>query len=60
VALARAYHRPQRLLAGSMGSVQILADGHVFVGWGAQRYISEFSPDGTMLADGELPPGQVC
>jgi hypothetical protein len=55
VDLLRAYHRPQGLLAGSMGSVQILPDGHVFVGWGAQGYISEFAPDGTILADGRLP-----
>jgi hypothetical protein len=57
VDLARAYHRPKGLLAGSMGSVQILPDGHVFVGWGAQRYISEFAPDGTILADARLPTG---
>lgn len=55
VELAHAYHRSRGLLAGSMGSVQILPDGHVFVGWGAQPYISEFAPDGTILADAQLP-----
>jgi hypothetical protein len=43
------------VLAGSMGSVQVLRDGHVVVGWGAQPYVSEFAPDGTILADARLP-----
>jgi hypothetical protein len=60
VELARAYHRPRGLLVGSMGSVQILPDGHVFVGWGSKPYLSEFAPDGTMLADAQLPPAGVC
>jgi hypothetical protein len=55
VKLAHAYHRPRGLLSGSMGSVQILPDGHAFVGWGAKPYVSEFSQDGTLLADARLP-----
>ena len=54
---ARAYQHPQPLLAGSMGNVQLLPDGHVLVGWGAQRYVSEFSAQGKLLADARLPPG---
>jgi hypothetical protein len=57
VRLARAYRHPQPLLSGSMGNVQLLPDGRVFVGWGAQRYASEFAPDGTLLADAMLPSG---
>jgi hypothetical protein len=55
VELAHAYHPPHGLLAGSMGSVQVLPDGHVVVGWGAEPYISEFAPDGTIVADARLP-----
>jgi hypothetical protein len=55
VELARAYRRPHGVLAGSMGSVQVLPDGHVVVGWGAKPYISEFASDGTILADAGLP-----
>jgi Arylsulfotransferase (ASST) len=49
VALVRAYmHRPP-LLAGSQGSVQVLKDGNVFVGWGSARYLSEFENRGGQL-----------
>ena len=57
VDLARAYRHPHRLLVGSMGSVQLLPNGNVLVGWGAQPYASEFAPDGTLVADAQLPTG---
>lgn len=56
-ALGRAYRHPTPLLAASMGNVQLLPDGHVLVGWGAQRYVSEFTATGKWLADARLPPG---
>ena len=46
VRLARSYEHPDPLLASSMGSVEILSNGHVVVGWGAEPFISEFTPDG--------------
>jgi EmrB/QacA subfamily drug resistance transporter len=41
--------------AAYMGNLQRLADGNVFVGWGAQPYFSEYSKSGRLLLDGELP-----
>jgi EmrB/QacA subfamily drug resistance transporter len=38
-----------------MGSVEPLAGGNEFVGWGSEPYFSEFSADGTMLLDAKLP-----
>jgi hypothetical protein len=36
-------------LASSQGSVQVLPNGDVFVGWGAKPYFSEYTPSGTQL-----------
>jgi hypothetical protein len=55
VSLKQAYLNPAGFLAANQGSVQLLADGRVFVGWGNQPYFSEFAPDGTLLMDGQLP-----
>lgn len=55
VTLRQAYTHPAGLLADNQGSVQLLPDGRVFVGWGAQPYFSEFSAGGQLLLDGELP-----
>lgn len=53
--LRHAYVHPAGFIAANQGSVQLLPDGRVFVGWGNQPYFSEFAPDGTILLDGELP-----
>jgi hypothetical protein len=53
--LARRYVHPAKLLAANQGSMQILPDGRVFVGWGAQPYFSEFSQEGQLLLDGRFP-----
>ena len=37
----------------------MLANGNVLVGWGAQPYVSEFTPDGTLVFDAKLGPGYV-
>ena len=55
VKLNRAYTHPVGLQADNQGSVQLLPDGGVFVGWGAQPYFSEFTRDGDLVLDGELP-----
>jgi Arylsulfotransferase (ASST) len=57
VTLRRAYTHPAGLLVDNQGSVQLLPDGRVFVGWGAQPYLSEFAADGTLIMDGQLPAG---
>ncbi len=41
--------------AAYMGNTQLLPDGDVFVGWGAQPYFSEYSKSGELLLDGVLP-----
>lgn len=53
--LKHAYTHPADLLAANQGSMQVLPDGRVFVGWGDQPYFSEFMPDGTLALDGQLP-----
>jgi Arylsulfotransferase (ASST) len=53
--LNRSYTHPARLLAADQGSMQVLADGRVLVGWGNQPYFSEFLADGTLVMDGQFP-----
>jgi Arylsulfotransferase (ASST) len=55
--LKRAYTHPARLLADYEGSVQVLADGRVLVGWGTLPYFSEFAADGMLNLDGQFPIG---
>ena len=51
--LLRQYTHP-RILSGSQGSVQLLANGNVFVGWGEVPRVSEFDHSGRMLFDAVL------
>ena len=56
--LKRSYvHPATRLLAANQGSMQVLANGRVLVGWGNLPYFSEFAADGTLILDGQLPVG---
>ena len=55
VGLKQAYLHPAGFIAANQGSVQLLSDGRVFVGWGNQPHFSVFGPDGGLLVDGELP-----
>lgn len=55
VRLIREFLHPARLNAWSQGSVQVLPNGTVFVGWGAQPYYSTYRSDGTMVTDSEIP-----
>jgi Arylsulfotransferase (ASST) len=58
--LEKAYIHPgQRMLAGAMGSAQLLGDGRMFVGWGTQPHFSEFSADGGLLLDGNIQHGDA-
>jgi hypothetical protein len=54
VTLTRAYTHPAHFWAASQGNVQVMANGNVLVGWGAEPYISEFTADGTLVFDGRL------
>lgn len=49
------YEQPKGLEAGSQGNMQQLATGDWFIGWGAEPYVSEFTPSGTMVFDAQLP-----
>jgi hypothetical protein len=40
-----------------MGNVQELPNGNVLVGWGAQRFVTEFAADGTPVAEASLTSG---
>jgi hypothetical protein len=55
--LVRSYHHPLDLLATSQGNAQFLADGHVFAGWGAQPYFTEFDAAGKVVLDGHFGTG---
>jgi hypothetical protein len=59
VTLRRAYAHPRNLFASSQGNVQVLPNGNVLVGWGAQPYVSEFSAAGELLLDAELAKGYI-
>ena len=54
-ALARAVTHPAGLLAPFEGSVQLLDDGHLFVGWGGEPYSSEFDGQGRLVLDARFP-----
>jgi len=55
--LKQAYTHPAGLAAANQGSMQVLADGRVLVGWGNLPYFSEFAARGTLLLDGQFPVG---
>ncbi|MCW3020380.1 MAG: hypothetical protein JWN10_2688 [Solirubrobacterales bacterium] len=44
----------RNILAGSQGSVQLLPNGNVFVGWGEVPRVSEFDHAGRIVFDAEL------
>ncbi len=49
--LVRAYTHPDGLLSGSQGDGQFLPDGHLFVGWGANPYVTEYDAGGNVIFD---------
>ena len=55
--LVKQQTHPGGLLAGSQGNLQLLPDGDVFIGWGAQHFFSEFDKSGRLVFDGSLPAG---
>jgi hypothetical protein len=59
VTLSRGYEHPSNLLSTSQGNVQVLPNGNIFVGWGAQPYVSEFTPTGELIFDAKLPPDYI-
>jgi hypothetical protein len=53
--LVHEYTHPDKLLSDTQGSVQVLPNGNVFVGWGSSPVLSEFSRGGELLFDANFP-----
>lgn len=53
--LVRVYTSPDKLLGISQGNMQVLPNGNVFVGWGSEPFLSEFSHDGKLLFNAHFP-----
>ncbi|KAI9737368.1 MAG: hypothetical protein M1834_009522 [Cirrosporium novae-zelandiae] len=49
--LKQAYINPKRFISSSQGSLQVLNNGHVLVGYGFNGVFTEFDEDGTVLCD---------
>ncbi len=54
--LVREYPHPEGRLSGTQGSMQVLPNGNVFVGWGSGPLFSEFDRDGGLLFSAAFPP----
>jgi hypothetical protein len=48
---------PRGLLTATQGNQQALPNGDALVGWGSQRYFTEFAPDGGVLWNARLSVG---
>jgi hypothetical protein len=55
--LSRSYPSPAGLLASNQGSMQLLDDHRVLIGWGSEPAFTEFADDGTELLNGQMPAG---
>jgi len=57
--LVRSYSHPKKLLVPFEGNAQFLPDGHVFVGWGAVPYFTEFDAQGHAVFDVSFGKGMA-
>lgn len=48
------WDRPDHNLTRLRGNVQVLDNGNTFVGWSANSYISEFTPDGELALEAQF------
>jgi len=55
--LLRSYTSPERPLASTQGSMQVLPDGDVFIGWGLEPSFSQFTAAGEQVLYGRIPSG---
>ena len=51
----REYVHPEGVSAGSQGSMQVLPNGNVLIGWGSEPLLSEFAADGSLILDIRFP-----
>ncbi|RSL86363.1 hypothetical protein CEP51_002854 [Fusarium floridanum] len=56
VSLEQEYISPQKMLSPSQGSVQVLPNGNVLIGWGHVPSFTEFSREGEVLCDTHIGP----
>lgn len=56
-ALAAEYPNPAGLVSATQGNARVQPDGNVFVGWGAQPYLTEFDQNGKVLFDATFGAG---
>ena len=54
--LVREYTHPDKLLSTSQANMQVLPNANVFIGWGSEPFISEFSRDGKLLFNAHFLP----
>src|SRR5207248_10667756 len=52
--LIHAFKQSPPALATAEGSVQLLSNRNVFVGWGREPYFSEYTPDGRQVFGGSF------
>jgi Arylsulfotransferase (ASST) len=55
--LVKSVKQPEDLVAVAEGNAQTTRNGDLFVSWGVQPYISEFSPSGHLLFNAQLLGG---
>jgi hypothetical protein len=55
--LHRSFTHDPPVLAWALGSMQLLGNGNVLVGWGTAPYLSEYDADGKVVFDAKLPAG---
>jgi hypothetical protein len=53
--LLREYTHPDKVLSETQGNVQVLHNSHVFVGWGSEPVLSEFTSEGELLFSADFP-----
>jgi hypothetical protein len=54
VSLVQDYIAPFEFVSASQGNLQILTSSNVFVGWGSNAYISEYTPSGRLVQLGSF------
>ena len=50
-------HPRKKLLSATQGGAEPLPNGNTFVGWGSQRYFSEYDAEGKLVFDAEFARG---
>ena len=54
--MVRAYYPDPSFVTTSQGSVQVLPNANVFIGWGEEPYFSEYGSQGQLLFVGKVSP----